>query len=351
LPSADSTAMPPLPSPTDTPASAARANETAGHETVLLREAVAALNLREGMTYVDATFGGGGHTTLILAHRPPVEMVIAIDADLAARQRVETLQATMPDGERLKFIQGNFRDLGPLLEDAGVEQVAGILFDLGVSSFQFDEGERGFSFRFDAPLDMRFDQSTGVTAADIVNTWEQPELASLFWKLGEERMSRQIAAAIVRERSRAPIHTTAALASLVERAVGGRRGKGIHPATRSFQALRIAVNGELNALESALDAVPRCLVPGGRLAVISFHSLEDRIVKRFIEEQSRTCVCPPDQPVCTCDTTPTLRRIGKPVRPSEAEVAANPRSRSAILRVAERLDAAGQEVSVQGRSA
>ncbi len=336
-------------SPNETPAELANAG--AGHVTVLLNEAVDALNLHPGGTYIDATFGGGGHARRILEHQPPIERLIAVDADLAARERAARLVAAVPGGERLTLVHANFRDLNGVIQGLQVEQVNGILFDLGVSSYQFDEGERGFSFRFDAPLDMRFDQSGGATAADLVNTLEQRELANLIWTYGDERQSRPIAAAIVRERASQPITTTGQLAAVIERAVGGRRGRPIHPATRTFQALRIAVNGELDALESALAAVPGLLAPGGRLAVIAFHSLEDRIVKRFIEDQARTCVCPPDQPVCTCTTIPTLRKIGKPIRPSPNETDMNPRSRSAILRVAERLDATGGVADVQGISA
>ena len=333
-------------SPTEPPS--AQETPGAGHVTVLLDEAVDALSLRPAGIYVDATFGGGGHARRILEHQPHVGRLIAVDADLAAGERATLLAASVPHGDRLTLVHANFRDLARVVEALGIEQVDGLLFDLGVSSYQFDEGDRGFSFRFDAPLDMRFDQSGGVTAADIVNTSDQRDLADLIWTYGDERQSRPIAAAIVRERVSGPILTTGQLAAVVERAVGGRRGRPTHPATRTFQALRIAVNGELNALESALAAAPGLLAPGGRLAVIAFHSLEDRIVKRFIEDQARTCVCPPDQPVCTCTTIPTLRKIGKPIRPGTTETDLNPRSRSAILRVAERLDATGAVADLQG---
>jgi 16S rRNA (cytosine1402-N4)-methyltransferase len=217
-----------------------------------------------------------------------------------------------------------------------------VLLDLGLSSFQLDQEERGFSFRFDAPLDMRFDITRGMSAAALVNEADQDELARIMWEYGDERQSRRIAAAIVRERAGAPIRTTGELAQLIERVVGGRRNAQIHPATRTFQALRIAVNDELAALREVLAAAVNVLRPGGRLVVISFHSLEDRIVKRFIDDESRTCVCPPEQPVCTCDTIPRLAKIGKPVRPPEQEQQLNPRSRSAIMRIAERLDARGE---------
>jgi 16S rRNA (cytosine1402-N4)-methyltransferase len=322
-----------------------------GHITVLLNEAVQALNPIAGGVYVDATFGGGGHTSLLLEQEPAVGQVIGIDADLSAAERARSIEQDPRYAGRFSLAQTNFRHLGQVVAESGRESVDGVLFDLGVSSFQFDEGERGFSFRFDAPLDMRFDQSGGRTAADIVNQADQQELAHIIWTFGEERKSRQIAARIVRERETAPIQTTGALMTLVERAVGGRRGAPIHPATRTFQALRIAVNHELDALAEALQQAVNVLSPGGRLVVISFHSLEDRIVKRFIEDAARTCVCPPDQPICTCDTIPVLRRIGKPVRPGQIEIDSNPRSRSAIMRVAERLDAAGDVAIPQGTKA
>ena len=319
-----------------------------GHETVLLREAVENLAPFEGGTFVDATFGGGGHTAYLLDTRPPVGRVLALDADTAAAARADRVRAGIERPERFSLHHANFRDLATVVHDAGFDRVNGVLFDLGVSSYQFDEGERGFSFRFDAPLDMRFDRTRGRTAADLVNQDDQAELARVFWEYGDERRSRQIAGAIIREREQEPILGTQRLAQIVERAVGGRRGAPIHPATRTFQALRIAVNDELTALSDGLGAAVDLLTPGGRLVVISFHSLEDRLVKRFIEAQSRTCVCPPDQPVCTCDTTPALVRVGKPIRATSDETERNPRSRSAIMRVAERLNSAGERASSQG---
>lgn len=238
--------------------------------------------------------------------------------------------------ERLTFVHASFADLGEVLDSLGRATVDGILLDLGVSSFQFDEAERGFSFRFEGPLDMRFDTSTGESAADLLATRDEADIADLLWTYGEERKSRQIARAIVQRRDREPILTTTDLASLVERVVG--RGKsGHHPATRTFQALRIAVNGELDALGRVLPVVVERLAPGGRLSVISFHSLEDRIVKQFIAREAAPCICPPEQPVCTCGKVATLRRSGAKVRPSGREQHDNARSRSAILRVAERI--------------
>jgi 16S rRNA (cytosine1402-N4)-methyltransferase len=317
--------------------------------TVLLDEAVSALRPIAGGTYVDATFGGGGHSSLLLSWRPPVARVIAIDADRDAESRARTLATRSGDDGRLTFARQNFRDLASILDDLDINQVDGVLFDLGLSSFQLDESARGFSFRADAPLDMRFDQGSGVPASTIVNSLAESDLAEILWRLGEERQSRRIAAAVARARERSPIRTTQELAAIIENAVGGRRGAAIHPATRSFQALRIHVNEELAALSNALLAATGALAPGGRLVVISFHSLENRIVKRFIEAEARTCVCPPDQPVCTCDTIPRLTRIGRPVRPGQPEIDDNPRSRSAIMRVAERLDHTGAVVGQGSR--
>lgn len=321
----------------------------AGHETVLLEAAVQALQPVAGGIYVDGTFGGGGHSRLLLEQEPPVGLVLAIDADPEAGPRAGRLSEVAGNAGRLRLYHRNFRDLEAIVEEASVPRVDGVLLDLGLSSFQLDTGVRGFSFRFDAPLDMRFDQSRGMTAADLVNTAGAEDLARILWVYGEEKQSRRIAAAIVRERDNGPIRTTGDLAKLVERTAGGRKRSPIHPATRTFQAFRIEVNAELDALSQVLPAAAAILVPGGRLVTIAFHSLEDRIVKRFIETESRRCVCPPVQPICTCDTIPRLRRIGKPVRPNDDELKLNPRSRSAIMRVAERLDREGN-VANQGSS-
>ncbi len=319
------------------------------HVTVLRDAAVEALRPRAGGVYIDATFGGGGHSRLLLDHDPPVGLVLAIDADLDAMSRAAQLAGTPENTNRLRFFHRNFRELHAVVDEASAPPVDGVLLDLGLSSFQLDQDARGFSFRLEAPLDMRFDQTTGVTAGDLVNTTGEAELARILWLFGEEKQSRRIARAIVREREKSPIASTVDLASLVERTVGGRKRSRIHPATRTFQALRIHVNAELDALAEVLVGAIKVLSPGGRLVVIAFHSLEDRIVKRFIEAESRTCVCPPDQPVCTCDTIPRLRRVGKPIRPTDDESTFNPRSRSAIMRVAERLDSDGNVVP-QGSS-
>ena len=306
---------------------------------MLLAEVVAALQPRPGGVYLDGTFGGGGHTRALLAACAPTGRVIALDADPAARPRADALKAALPSEDRFQFVQSNFADVSALRDRRQWPLFDGVLFDLGLSSFQLDDPARGFAFRFDGPLDMRFDPTLGRSAADLVRDLAETDLADLLFRFGEEPRSRRIARAVVRERAKSPITSTARLAAIIEDAVGGRRGAATHPATRTFQALRIAVNGELEALERGLSAAVAALKPGGRLAVIAFHSLEDRIVKRAIEAAAATCVCPPEQPVCTCDTQPLLRKVGKPIRPGERERLDNPRARSAIMRVAERTQA------------
>jgi 16S rRNA (cytosine1402-N4)-methyltransferase len=321
-----------------TAASDGRVRSHEGHVPVLLEEAVAALLPRPGGRYLDATFGGGGHARAFLEASAPDGLVLGLDADPEAISRAETLAAQDDFRQRLRLVHANFADLADIARQEGFAPVDGVLMDLGLSSFQIDAAARGFAFRLEGPLDMRFDPTTGRRAADLVNELPEEELANLIFSYGEEPRSRRIARAIVRERSVAPIETTRRLAEVVIGAIGGRRGADTHPATRTFQALRIATNQELDALRNALAGAVDVLAPGGRLAVISFHSLEDRIVKTFVQHESARCICPPEQPVCTCHHRPRLRKIGgRPIRPGAAEVAANPRSRSAILRVAERL--------------
>jgi 16S rRNA (cytosine1402-N4)-methyltransferase len=309
-----------------------------GHVPVLLNEAVELLQPRSGGKYLDGTFGGGGHTRAVLKASSPDGFVLALDADPNAIDRANAL-ITEPDiGERLRIVHENFADLADVAQRDGFAPVDGVLLDLGLSSFQLDQPERGFAFRFDAPLDMRFDPTTGLPAFDLIAMLSEEELASILFTYGEEPKSRRIARAIVREREKSPIHSTAELARLVSAAVGGRRGSDTHPATRTFQALRIATNHEFESLERALAGAVEILKPGGRLAVISFHSLEDRIVKRFMRQESVGCICPPEQPICTCGHQPRLKRVTKhAVKPSAQEIAANPRSRSAVLRAGERL--------------
>lgn len=309
------------------------------HVTVLLREAVELLQPRPGGQYLDGTFGGGGHTRALLEASASTGRALAIDADPAAIARGAALRAEF--GDRLALREGNFAALATFAREAGMVSLNGILLDLGLSSYQLADRERGFSFGGDGPLDMRFGPGAVLTAADIVNTFDERELADLIFRYGEERHARRIARAIVREREQSPITRTARLAAIVAGAVArqeGGRGQRIHPATRTFQALRIAVNRELEALEEAMAGALTVLSPGGRLVVIAFHSLEDRIVKNFLRREAMGCVCPPRVPVCVCGHEATLRVITpKGVRPSEAEVSANPRSRSAILRAAEKV--------------
>jgi 16S rRNA (cytosine1402-N4)-methyltransferase len=286
--------------------------------------------------YIDATFGGGGHTRVLLEQSAPSGQVLAIDADPDAISRATKLALAHPG--RLKTARGNFRDIATLARAANFAPVDGILMDLGLSSFQLDQPERGFSFRFSAPLDMRFDSRQGPSAATIVNEWDEVDLANLIFDYGEEPRSRAMARAIVAERRVQPIETTDRLASIVERACGGRRGRAIHPATRTFQALRIAVNDELEALREGLAGALELLGSGGRLVVISFHSLEDRIVKTFLRDEATDCICPPSTPICVCDHHARVRILTrKTVRPSAEEENRNARSRSAKLRAAERL--------------
>lgn len=302
-------------------------------------EVLTALHPHAGGRYLDGTLGGAGHTRLLLDASAPDGQVLAIDADPLALERARTLLGEAIAEGRLLLRHGNFAQMGNLATAADFAPVDGILLDLGLSSDQLADRERGFSFSHDAPLDMRFDSNQGVSAADLVNTLPEDELADVIWRYGEERRSRAIARRIGEARRRQPITRTGELARLVAGVVHGRPG-GIHPATRTFQALRIAVNDELANLEAALPAAIELLRPGGRLAVISFHSLEDRIVKQTFQREERGCICPPEIPQCVCGHTPRLRIVTRhPLTASEAEIAVNPRARSARLRVAEKVEA------------
>ncbi len=321
---------------------------TTQHIPVMPAEVLAALRPRSGGRYIDGTAGGGGHTALLLEQSAPDGHVLAIDADPQALARVaERLPEPLASG-RLTLAQGNFARLHSLAEAAGFARVDGILLDLGLSSDQLADRERGFSFASDAPLDMRFDPGAPTSAADLLNTLPEKELADLLWRYGEERRSRQIARRVVQTRARAPITRAAELARIAAAGVPGHPG-GIHPATRTFQALRIAVNDELTSLEAALPQALNLLAPGGRLAIISFHSLEDRIIKRCFQAEARGCICPPDVPVCVCGHQARVRLITPhPLTATQTEQDQNPRARSAKLRVAERLEArAGAEQAEQ----
>jgi 16S rRNA (cytosine1402-N4)-methyltransferase len=308
-------------------------HETADHVPVLAEEVRELLAVQPGETVVDGTFGAGGHAELLAADLAGKGKLIAIDRDSSVRPYFERFQRHA--GVQARFLRGDFAIILGQLADNGVEADA-ILLDLGVSSMQIDRPERGFSYAADAPLDMRMDVSATRSAQDVVNEASERELADIFRRYGEERFSRQIARAIVRRRAERSFERTNDLVEVVRDAIPAPRrfGDG-HPAKRVFQALRIVVNEELASLEQALPVALRLLRPGGRLAVISFHSLEDRIVKRFLASQARGCTCPPDLPVCVCGKEPTLRLLSrKAVRPSPAETAENPRAASARLRAA-----------------
>jgi 16S rRNA (cytosine1402-N4)-methyltransferase len=305
-----------------------------GHVPVLVREVVDALQPADGERYLDGTFGGGGYTMALLDKADC--QVIALDRDPDAIAVGQALAARYPS--RLLLIEGRFGDMVELLQTEGVQEVDGVALDLGVSSMQFDQPERGFSFRASGPLDMRMEKR-GPSAADLVNESDQAELADIFWRYGEERRSRRVAHAIVEQRKHKRIETTGELAEIVRRAVGVSAKDESDPATRAFQALRIAVNDELGELERGLAAAEQVLAPGGRLAVVSFHSLEDRAVKEFVRARSgRTPAPSRHAPPRKEQQAATLRDLTRrPVVPSDAEVAANPRARSARLRVAEKI--------------
>jgi len=307
-----------------------------GHEPVLLEACIAGLAIKADGVYVDGTLGRGGHS-LEIARRLDTGRLIAVDRDAAALREAQA--RLRPYMDMITLIHGNFRKLHEILREAGTGPVDGILLDLGVSSPQLDEAERGFSYSLDAPLDMRMDAGEGLTAWDVVNDWPEEELRRILFEYGEERYGRRIAREIVKSREKAPIATTGALAEVIKGAMPGvaKREKQ-HPAKRSFQAIRIAVNDELGAITEFWAHVPEMLRPGGRAAVISFHSLEDRIVKNAIAAQENGCTCPRDFPVCVCGFVQTMKAITKkPILPDEGEVRRNPRARSAKLRVAERV--------------
>lgn len=302
------------------------------HQPVLYHEIIHALQPKSPGFYVDGTVGAGGHARGILEACAPDGRLLGLDLDPQALALAgETLAPYQP---RFHLLQASYAALDSVLLQLGWPPVQGILLDLGLSSMQLDHPERGFSFLHDGPLDMRFDPRQPVSAADLVNTLPEAELADLLYRYGEERNARQIARAILQAR---PVQTTRQLAAVIE-ALSPRRGDRLHPATRTFQALRIAVNRELDAIQSALPQAVAALAPGGRLAIISFHSLEDRLVKEFFRRESRDCLCPPRQPVCTCGHVATLKEITrKPITPGKAEIEQNPRARSAKLRVAEKI--------------
>ena len=307
------------------------------HKSVLLRECVHYLEIDPDGTYVDGTLGLGGHSEAILEHLTGSGKLVGIDRDDKALAYAGKRLARF--GDKAKLVKGNFGDLGAILDGLGIEKVDGMLFDLGVSSPQLDDTGRGFSYMQDAPLDMRMDETATLTARDILNNSTEAELRSIFWRYGEERYAGRIAAAVVAAREKGPVETTGQFVQIIRQTMpaAALREKQ-HPAKRCFQAVRIAVNDELDALERMLDTAPDRLETGGRLLVISFQSLEDRLVKEAIRKRENGCTCPPDFPVCTCGFVQTLKSVTrKPVIPGAEELADNPRARSARLRIAERV--------------
>ena len=306
------------------------------HSSVLLDECIEGLSIRQGGIYVDGTAGGGGHSFEI-AGRLTDGTLIAIDRDEAAIRAAGKRLA--PYGDKVLFARNNFSEIAEVCKSFGIGQIDGVLLDLGVSSYQLDTPERGFSYMADAELDMRMDRRDGMTAYDVVNGYSAAELKRILFEYGEERFAPKIAAAICAARERSPIKTTGELCDIIKSAMpASAKNGGHHPAKRSFQAIRIEVNGELDAIEPAIRSAVSMLSPGGRIAIITFHSLEDRIVKQTFADLASGCECPKDFPVCVCGKKPQVRLVSrKPILPSDEELERNPRSRSAKLRVAEKL--------------
>jgi 16S rRNA (cytosine1402-N4)-methyltransferase len=306
------------------------------HVPVLLDQAIAGLKVKPSGIYVDCTLGGGGHSQAILEKLGPDGVLIGIDQDIvaikAASQKLRGYQACF------KPVHSNYREITRIVTDLGYKEIDGVIFDLGVSSYQLDTSERGFSYKQDAPLDMRMDQNATLTAEFLVNSLGEEELADIIWRYGEERWAKRIAQFIVERRKNEPIKTTGQLVDIIKGAIpAGARREGPHPAKRTFQALRIEVNKELEVLETALEDAVSLLKKGGRIAVITFHSLEDRVVKDKFKSMAKGCKCPPGFPVCICGEKPQLRVITKkPIVPTSEEINHNPRARSSKLRIAEK---------------
>lgn len=307
------------------------------HTSVLLNECIEALNIRDGYTYIDCTAGGGGHSLEIAKRLGKNSKLICFDRDKdAIAAATERLKDYL---DKVTFVNENFSSLQEVIKDLNINNLGGVLADLGCSSYQFDTAERGFSYMQDAPLDMRMDTNAPLSAYNVVNEYSEELLRSIFFEYGEERFSSRIAASIVKHRAQKPIETTGELAEIIKSAIPAHnRIDGPHPAKRTFQAIRIEVNGELDAIKPLIDGAARNLLSGGRIAIISFHSLEDRIVKQGYKSLSNGCTCPKDFPVCICGNRPVLKEITKkPILPSEDELTNNPRSRSAKLRIAEKI--------------
>lgn len=310
--------------------------KTFSHISVLLAGVLDGLQVKPNGIYVDATLGGAGHSKAILDRISTEGLLVGIDQDPAALAAAEDRLSGRLD--QVKLVQGNFRDLKNLLELEQIREIDGILFDLGVSSYQLDTAERGFSYQQDGPLDMRMNPEGKLSASDIVNYWSEGEIARILFEYGEEKFSRRIAGRIVQRRLEKPFETTLDLAEVIKVAIpAATRRTGPHPAKRSFQAIRIAVNEELEILEKTfIDAID-LLKPKGRMGVITFHSLEDRITKRLFKKLENPCICPPQFPICACGKVPSVRQIGKAVGPTEEELIYNPRARSAKLRIVEKI--------------
>ena len=307
------------------------------HKSVLLWECMDGLAIRPDGIYIDGTAGGAGHSSCIASHLGESGRLIALDQDeTAVKTATERLSVF---GDRATVVRSNFREAGSVCEMLGIKQIDGMLLDLGVSSYQLDTAERGFSYQADAPLDMRMDLRNPLSAYEVVNEYSEERIKHILFEYGEERFSGRIASAIIKARGQAPIRTTGELVRIVKGAIpAAAKDGGHHPAKRTFQALRIEVNSELDVIEPAIRAAVSMLRPGGRIAIITFHSLEDRIVKQTFADLASGCTCPKNFPVCVCGRRPQLKVITKkPILPSEAELEENPRSRSAKLRVAERV--------------
>ncbi|WP_371371347.1 16S rRNA (cytosine(1402)-N(4))-methyltransferase RsmH [Sporomusa aerivorans] len=306
------------------------------HASVLLEKSVAGVLSNQEGIYVDCTLGGGGHSACLAERLAPAGWIIGIDQDPAAiaagKQRLSAASC------RVSIVQDNFRNLGAVLDSLGLELVDGVLFDLGVSSHQLDVTDRGFSYMQDAPLDMRMNPDEAFSAYDVVNTYSERRLADIIADYGEERWAKRIAKFIVEQRAGSPVKTTSQLVQIIKKAIpAGARRDGPHPAKRTFQAIRIEVNNELGILRDTFTTAIDRLKPGGRIGIITFHSLEDRIAKQTFQELAKACVCPPQLPVCVCNTKPKVKVLGKPILPSAEELEQNPRARSAKLRLAEKL--------------
>lgn len=307
------------------------------HKSVLLNETIEGLNVRKGKIYLDGTLGGAGHSYEILKKLDKTGLLIGIDQD---QEALKAARERLSEFKNVEYFNLNYIDFEKALDDLGIEKIDGVLLDIGVSSYQFDNPERGFSYRFDAPLDMRMDKSLEISAKDIVNTYSEDEITEIIREYGEEKWASRISKFIVQERKNKRIDTTFELVEIIKNAIpAGARRNGPHPAKRTFQALRIEVNKELDVLKNSIDKFVHRLNPGGRIAIITFHSLEDRIVKNSFKYLEKDCICPPTSPICTCNKKREIKIITrKPITASEEELNENNRSHSAKLRIAEKLE-------------